>query len=149
MKGSSSVKIYSSIACFYNALLWTLDISVSHELLRKNHRADSRAMPGKNKQWFYISRRTVHLFRHTSPILFYYALFVPFFSKTRTAFASFRAQKPTGIKSGSVFPILNGQLEAAFPMKSSISTLNLRRSPRCTPRRRKTRELWPSGCCAP
>jgi len=42
----------------------------------------------------------------------------------RTAFASFQAQKPTGIKSESVFPILDGQLEVAFPMKSSISTLN-------------------------
>lgn len=85
------VKIYSDIACFRNALVSrTLDIFVSHEVSsQKSPRADPRdPITGA-----ILHRGVVHLFRHTSPGLFYRALFVPLFPKARTALASFRGAK--------------------------------------------------------
>jgi len=123
---SFSLKIYSDIACFHNALgLWTLNIFVSHESLRKNHRADSRTQGTT-----YIAK----------PCIFSDTLLRDFF--TRYLFLSFRtALKPTGTKSGSVFPTPNSQLETACPMEPSISTLNLQCSLCCSTTKKNMRTM--------
>jgi len=142
------VKIYSSIACFRNVRL----VGAGESLLVTNPsvkvpRVDPRALTGK--QTAIPHPGAVHLFRHTSPAAFLPRVICSSLSRRREPHSPrFKHKNSLAQKSGSVFPILNGQLEAAFPMEPSISMLNcydvlLVASPR------KTRELWPSSCCAP
>jgi len=102
--------------------------------------------PGNN-QWFYISRGTVHLFRHTSPILFLLHVICSFLSQDANRIRLVSSTKTYWHKERVSFS--DSWWSAGGCVPDEVVDIDAESDVHAASRWRKTRELWPNGCCAP